>query len=88
MTLLHGASIPLDAERRHRERDESFRVRLTPSEARVADLLAEGRSNAEIAETLVLAERTVKAYVSRVLDKLGARNRREAAALWTKGQGQ
>ncbi|MFM2066104.1 MAG: hypothetical protein RLZZ584_1013 [Pseudomonadota bacterium] len=52
---------------------------LTDKEARILDLIAQGRSNKQIAATVFLAEGTVKNYVSRIMDKLHAGSRIELA---------
>jgi DNA-binding CsgD family transcriptional regulator len=53
---------------------------LTPREHEVLALIAEGRTNLEIAEQLRIAVKTTESHVSRVLLKLGARNRVAAVA--------
>ena len=58
---------------------------LTAREEEVVELLALGMTNAQIAETLVITEKTAAHHVSRILGKLGARNRTEAAAYASRG---
>jgi two-component system response regulator DevR len=52
---------------------------LTPQERRILDLIAEGKTNRQIAEEMYLAEKTVKNYVSNLLAKLGMERRTQAA---------
>jgi two-component system, NarL family, response regulator DevR len=52
---------------------------LTPQERRILDLIADGKTNRQIAEEMYLAEKTVKNYVSNLLAKLGMERRTQAA---------
>ena len=59
---------------------------LSEREQEVLKLIAEGLSNAEIAEKLVLSEKTIKSHVSNILNKLHLADRTQAAVFaWRKG---
>jgi DNA-binding NarL/FixJ family response regulator len=53
---------------------------LTPRETEVADLLAQGRSNAAIAAALSISTHTARHHTQRILTKLGVHSRAEAGA--------
>jgi DNA-binding NarL/FixJ family response regulator len=60
---------------------------LSPQEERVLALVAEGKTNKEIAVTLDLSDKTVKNYLGNIFDKLHVSRRAEAAALYARRQG-
>jgi DNA-binding NarL/FixJ family response regulator len=62
------------------EENDPLLSRLSPQEQRILEMIAEGKTNREIAEELYLAEKTVKNYVSNLLRKLEMKRRSEAAA--------
>lgn len=56
-------------------------ARLSPQQFRVLRLVAEGRLNKQIADALGVQERTVKAHLSAIFERLGVRNRTQAGVL-------
>ncbi len=70
---------PPDVDAREESLEES--LGLTRREAEVLSLVARGYTNREIADTLVISVKTAGVHVSHILRKLGAQNRREAAAI-------
>ena len=69
----------LERLRAEPKEDEGL-AQLSEQERRILDLIAEGCTNRQISETIFLAEKTVKNYVSSLLAKLGMERRTEAAA--------
>ncbi len=55
---------------------------LTGREQEIMNLIAQGLTNAQIAQRFVLSEKTVKNHVNRIYSKLDASNRAQATALW------
>lgn len=76
--IADGAGVPSGA---------TARALFSERELRVAELLAEGRSNREIAASLIISPETVKKHVARILRKLGAANRAEAVSLFLRLEG-
>jgi DNA-binding NarL/FixJ family response regulator len=86
-----GRALPLDAAIDCAlvdavETPEALARPLSPRELDVVALLAQGLTNRQIAERLIISERTVDAHVSRIFDKL-ALNTRTQAAVWAASQG-
>ena len=62
--------------------------RLTAQEERILDMIAEGKTNREIAEAIRLSDKTVKNYVSSILQKLEVQRRSEAASYVARARAQ
>ena len=77
--LYPGAMTPLIAGYLHRARNEQplREDPLTPREQEVLKLVAEGYTNKQIAEALVISEKTVERHRANILEKLGMRDRVE-----------
>jgi len=70
----------LERVRSGHQHEDPAMASLTDQERKVLEQLAEGKTNREIGTALFLSEKTVKNYVSRILDKLGLSRRAQAAA--------
>jgi DNA-binding NarL/FixJ family response regulator len=76
------STIPVHRRRQHRAADRQPEMHgLTPGEQRVLRLLKTGQSNKGIARELNIEEGTVKVHIRRILKKLNAANRTQAALL-------
>jgi two-component system OmpR family sensor kinase len=82
--LFEGAAV--EAERRGERRSADEISRITRRERQVASLIAEGLSNAEVGERLVLAEGTVANHVAHIMRRLGLRSRAQIA-VWAVERG-
>jgi two-component system response regulator DevR len=67
------------------ERDPKL-ARLSPQEERILDMIGEGLTNREIAKRIHLSDKTVKNYVSTILQKLEVARRAEAASYVTRAK--
>ena len=91
-TILSGgvftpeAAIGSDGSNRNRRASQAFaeRFQLTAAQGRVLELVAQGKSNRDIAEFLGLSEGTVKVHVSAILRALGVTSRAQALLLMTR----
>jgi DNA-binding NarL/FixJ family response regulator len=75
-----SASLPASGEAADRELARRLAT-LTPQQFRVLALVAEGRLNKQIADALGVQERTVKAHLSSIFERLGVRNRTQAGVM-------
>jgi DNA-binding NarL/FixJ family response regulator len=83
-----GASrLGMTAVRRRVEQARAAASPLTARERNVASLVAEGRTNRQIAQQLVVSERTAENHVQHILGKLGLTNRVQVAAWWREQHG-
>ncbi|MEV6865086.1 response regulator transcription factor [Streptosporangium subroseum] len=78
-SVLEAGTAALLVERLRQDRRRNPLDLLTPREVQVLTELARGRSNAEIARSLMLGRETVKTHVSSILTKLGLTDRTQAA---------
>ncbi|WP_406689198.1 LuxR C-terminal-related transcriptional regulator [Saccharopolyspora sp. ID03-671] len=91
MSLGHAVDYALEIKRHSRRstaesaEDNVHPMPLTRRERQIADLVAEGRTNKDIAENLVIAQRTVEGHVQNILTKLDFTSRAQIAG-WVAGQ--
>lgn len=85
--LVHDGKVLLDEKTitlRAGDQDDVMAA-LTPAERRIVGLISKGMSNAEIAETLGISEKTVKNHITSLLSKMGLKRRTQVMA-WAAGQ--
>jgi DNA-binding NarL/FixJ family response regulator len=81
MIEMFAPALPGPGEAKPEPAQDPRLARLTERELEVLKTVAEGLSNAEVAERLFLSEATVKTHLSRILPKLGLRDRTQAVVL-------
>jgi two-component system, NarL family, response regulator DevR len=80
-TVFDGSTLSNVVERFQNGKKESELIaKLTSVEKHILQLMSAGKSNRDIAHTVHLSEKTIRNYVSSILDKLELHNRTEAAA--------
>ncbi len=84
LSIFDQLGAPLWAEKARRELSKiaarASQGGLTETERRIADLIAQGQTNRQIAATMFVTENTVQSYVQHIFQKLGLRSRTELAA--------
>lgn len=73
------AIVPAASRKQADEKDPELLARLTTREKEILECIVDGQSNKEIADTLVISEKTVKNHVSNILRKLEVADRTQAA---------
>ena len=90
--IFEGLGAPLWADKARRELDKmACRAAvdgLTNTERRVADLIAHGQTNREIASAMFVTENTVQTHLRHIFQKLGVRSRTELAAQFLAAPGR
>jgi len=80
MQVIWGSGAGVDPQAQRREAQERFG--LSDRQGELMELIVQGKTNAEIAAELYLAEKTVKNHVNAIFGKLVVSNRSEAIATW------
>lgn len=83
---LHSSGLSHSATASRTVRDHGLHSLLTRRELEVVGMLAEGETNARIAQRLVVSEDTVKSHVKHILRKLGVHNRSQAVSRYFQAQ--
>jgi DNA-binding NarL/FixJ family response regulator len=79
--IVHSGKKYIPPEVGEKLAERMSRPQLTPREQEVLELIAQGKSNSEIAETLHLSESAIKYHANHVFSKLGVSDRTQAALL-------